>query len=230
MRSLIRSVFSLLSPPTCSICEEKVSLKEVPICSGCWKRLERTHFEKTPQQNPLYAFFHPLYGIRSAWALFYFDKKGLLQKAIHSLKYRGRKDVGIWFGNYLGKILSKHPFYQDLSLELVPVPLHWRRKQERGYNQSEIIAKGIASRTGYPIQSRLLKRVRHTPSQTQLNRNQRLLNVKGAIMLTKKTVQTDIILIDDLMTTGSTLMACLDALGPFSERTHIITLAIPRDF
>jgi ComF family protein len=229
MKRIIESVFSLVSSSTCVVCERVIAFGNVAICHRCLGLLERTYFEQIPQGNPLYAFFHPLYGIRSAWALFYFDKKGLLQKAIHALKYHGRKDVGITLGNYVGKMLLRHPFYQPLSFTLVPVPLHRKKLQKRGYNQSEWIAKGIAQRTGFSVSPHLLQRTRYTQTQTRLNREERLHNVKGAIQLRQRIENEELILVDDLVTTGATLMACLDALGDLCQKTHIITLAIPRN-
>ena len=139
----------------------------------------------------------------------------------------------------LGEKIARSEFYDDVDI-IIPVPLHWRRRWKRGYNQAEIIAKGISEAACIPIRSDILKRTRHTRTQVSLDIPQKTANVTGAFSISRSFQKRcasntgeniedirHILLVDDVFTTGSTLTACFTALRsvfPPSVRISVATL------
>lgn len=148
-----------------------------------------------------------------ATAMLYFNKGSHVQNLIHQLKYKGRKDVGVWFGQQMGLELKKSSFYQNIDL-VVPVPLHPERLARRGYNQSEEFARGIAEIMQLEFNCNLLIRNKASETQTRKSRFSRWENVsdifsRGNIEIYKL---NHILLVDDVITTGSTIEACFQEL------------------
>jgi ComF family protein len=142
------------------------------------------------------------------------------------MKYKGMKEIGEEMGKIFASELMESPFRQaDM---VVPVPLHARKLKQRGYNQSEWIARGIASGLGKPLSLNNLVRVQYTPTQTRKNRFERWQNVEGIFSVTcpEEFRQKHILLVDDVITTGSTLEASVAALlAGGTYKVSIATLA-----
>lgn len=132
---------------------------------------------------------------------------GPVQDVLHAIKYRGAAELAITLSTLLLKAWEKYTFESDL---LIPVPLHPRRERWRGYNQAALLALALAARLQRPVAPRALQRVRYTPSQTRLNREERRKNVAEAFALMPGLDVSGlrITLIDDVATTGATLDAC----------------------
>jgi len=144
-------------------------------------------------------------------ALFHFVAGGCVQHMLHSLKYQNGRQVGHMLGQLIGQeLLANQAFAMPDAV--VPVPLHPKKKRIRGYNQSELIAQGIAKALGKPCRPGLVGRVRHTASQTNKNREQRLTNVANAFEASPLAANLHLLLVDDVITTGATLGACGNAL------------------
>jgi ComF family protein len=142
-------------------------------------------------------------------APFYFEKEGTLQTLIHQLKYDEITIAGVELGRHVAVAIAAL-FGKIPQARIVPVPLYTAKERERGYNQSFYIAQGLRSVTGLPVSARLLRRIRNTPSQTRLNREERQANVQDAFELGRGAdVQgASFILVDDVMTTGATIQEC----------------------
>lgn len=147
-------------------------------------------------------------------SLYYFEKEGTLQSIIHQLKYDGMTTLGVELGRKLGEKLRERA---AVGIDgVIPVPLHSTKLRERGYNQSEYIARGIREVTGIPVYSSLLQRHKYTTSQTQLNATERKENVGDAFSVNKRYL-VDIhgktfLIVDDVITTGATIEACAEVL------------------
>jgi ComF family protein len=146
-----------------------------------------------------------------ATSLFRFERGSAFTALLHELKYRGNIKAGL----YLGRLLGKEVLSGGLSAcdVIVPVPLHRRRRKKRGYNQSEVIARGISQITGIPVVTTLLMRTGQVRSQTSLGRYDRFENVRGNFRICRNAPDVTgklILLIDDVVTTGSTLEACCE--------------------
>lgn len=135
----------------------------------------------------------------------------LVRQAIHKLKYDSIFALAKPLGQLLIKILSDSPFHLSLFKEqnflLIPIPLHQRKLSERGFNQSELLAQEISRKFGWPMETEILKRIRYTKSQTELKEKERLTNVKDAFAVSNPSIikNRNVILVDDLFTTGATM-------------------------
>ena len=166
--------------------------------------------------------------IQDAYAFFYFTQNGDYRHLIHNIKYKGEKLCGKYLGTLFASELLKDGKLQDIDI-IVPVPLHRSKERARGYNQSEWIAKGIADVIGKEVCPHLLYRKKKNESQTHKSLYERWLNTHSAFYLQETAGIKDkhILLIDDVVTTGATLLACAEALSK-SENCKIsfLTLAI----
>jgi len=146
-----------------------------------------------------------------AAAGFEFRKGGTLQRVIHQLKYESRPDLAQHLGRYIAEKIQGQGWITEYDA-LLPIPLHAHRKRKRGYNQADMIAKGFSKLLDLPVQSSMLKRTRNTISQTGLNRLQRAENVKDAFVCQRDAAGMSFLLVDDVVTTGATLISAAAAL------------------
>ena len=147
-----------------------------------------------------------------ASALFYFQSESAYRHILYSLKYNGNTSAGEHFGRMLGRKMAGAEHFKDVDV-VIPVPLHWTRRWSRGYNQAECIAKTLASELGAEMRTETLHRRRRTATQTRLSVEQKGKNVHGAFKaIAQDPAPVHVLLIDDVFTTGSTLMACFMAL------------------
>ncbi len=171
-----------------------------------------------------------LVDIQAAFTLFDYEAGGALSNAIHQIKYGGRADLAEEFGEMIGDAFSS--FFTDIGIDLlIPVPLSKDRLRQRGYNQSEWLAKGISNVTGIAVNATVLERIAFKESQTKLNAIERQNNVDNAFRLVEGTsiVDKHVLLIDDVMTTGATLKACAMLLEQIEGvRISIATLGVTR--
>ncbi len=160
--------------------------------------------------------------VRRVWSLFFYRQDSLYRNPVMSLKYRQDRRIGIEMGRMLGERMSSDP--EALTIDaIVPVPLHWTRRLKRGYNQSHIIALGISEALGgVPVVGGCIVRRRNTVTQTRLGGELRRTNVKGAFFLKRPLPPGHILLVDDILTTGSTLEAVMEA----AYRQRNVTLSI----
>jgi ComF family protein len=180
--------------------------------------MPKTAYETIPD-NPVARIFWGRVPLHAASACYFFAKKGRIQPLIHSLKYRSNKGIGLYLGQQLGTSLIEAPLYQDVQL-IVPVPLHPKKKHIRGYNQAEVIANGMAKVMKLPVVTDNLIRSVATETQTKKSRDERWQNVKNIFTVTNPSQFTNshVLLVDDVITTGSTIEACVTTL---LEATHL---------
>ncbi len=153
----------------------------------------------------------------------------MCRRVVHSLKYHGMSSIGFVMGKLMAHKTLRFSPLSDNAI-LVPVPLHPARLRERGYNQSECLAQGFASFSGHEIHNDILRRVKKTETQTLLDHEERLLNVRNAFVFSgdKHLSGREVVLIDDVMTTGSTMSACVRALKDGGAgRITVSVLATP---
>jgi len=155
--------------------------------------------------------FGETFRFERGWCRYQFHKKSPLQHAIHAMKYEGLFTLGTMFGRQLGEWMLSCGDIGDIEC-IVPVPLHHLKKIERSYNQSEKIAEGIGKTLQKPVMPELLVRKRYTVSQTGLSAAERKKNPEGAFYVAKSVTVRHVLLVDDIVTTGSTLAAAASAL------------------
>lgn len=195
-------------PVNCLVCDKRLTSPGAVLCLECEYKMPRTGYRDL-KDNPVSKVFWGRVPVEMGTSLFRFEKGSAYQTLLHDLKYRGNKKVGAHLGRLLGHEL-KYTSFSSCDL-LVPVPLHQRRLRERGYNQSEIIARGTSEVMGIPVVSNLLRRADQHHSQTSMGRYERFENVSDSFQLALNPPNVNgkrILLIDDVVTTGATLEAC----------------------
>jgi ComF family protein len=198
----------LIFPDFCEICGTPLVRGERYICLSCLYRMPRTKFWEKDDNN-LAKLFWGRIDIEHACSLFFFRKGSNYRLVIHKLKYKGKYNIGLRLGEELGVCLESSALYKDISM-LVPVPLHPAKEKMRGYNQSESIARGIANVINRPVEKRSLIRTKYTETQTRKNASERWENVQSIFDVRDKDKLNGehILLIDDVITTGSTIESC----------------------
>lgn len=203
----LRGLADLIHPPACAACAADLARGDTPICRTCDAAL-------TPRRLPALPWLDARVALTSY--------EGALRTAIHRLKYEGEA----WRGRPLGRVLSRG--YPLLELEgepiLVPAPLSSRRLRERGYNQSALLARGLRREIGGTIAWDMLERTRDTGTQAGRSRARRR-EVRNDYRATRGVAGT-VVILDDVTTTGETLIACAKALrGAGAEAVFALCLA-----
>lgn len=205
---MLNDFISLAFPKICAACGKSLFRNEECICAYCLYHLPQTNFHLHPD-NPVIKLFWGRADIYSASSLYSFSKGSKVQKLIHQLKYRGKKEIGVSLGKYYGRELKTAPLFSSVNL-VIPVPLHPKKLKKRGYNQSETFAQGIADVMETESGNDILVRSYSSETQTRKSRFARWKNVEEIfkVIAPEKIKDKHVLLVDDVVTTGSTLEAC----------------------
>ncbi|MGB8359747.1 MAG: ComF family protein [Bacteroidales bacterium] len=217
---------SLFFPRLCIACSVHLVRGEKVLCTECLLSMARTDFHLR-RDNALEQAFWGRCLVERAAAFSVYNRGSRIRKLIHALKYSGRKDIGKMLGELYGNILSESGFMLDIDI-IVPVPLHPARQRKRGYNQSEYIAYGLAEATKVTVKNNIIRRIEQTGTQTKRGRYERWENVKGLFFVPEpqEVSGKHILVVDDVITTGSTMEACVNALHEAGEvKVSIVALA-----
>ena len=220
----------VLMPRICPVCGNALHADEQHICRSCLVALPRTHLEDV-EFNTMEQLFAGKVPIERATSYFYYQKTSPYAQILFDIKYRNMPRMGQWLTSRAAHDLSASGFFDGIDA-IVPVPLHASKLAERGYNQSDYLARGLAEALGLPV-VQALKSTRAHGSQTRRGATDRWINVQGTYALNSKKAKylenTHILLVDDVVTTGSTLEACARALLAIPGTTvSLFTLAIAR--
>ena len=213
MRTAVSNVIDLLFPRFCLLCGSAVFEEyEKFLCLGCFSDLPLS-MHSDPVENPMSKTLWGRCEFNMAQSLLNYQSQSKYADLFKEIKYRGRKDLAFYMGTLLGRKMKKELKHLNCTV-LIPVPLARRKFWMRGYNQAEIIANGIAKSTGIPINRNQLTRSVHRKSQTEKTRVERWLNIQSVYHCSKlpERVQ-NVILVDDVMTTGATIESCVNALN-----------------
>jgi ComF family protein len=207
---LVRFLVDFVYPPLCLSCNRRLDSSGFPLCASC-ERAAPPAAAGDPALNRTRARLSTDAGVEGLSILWQFE--GPVRDLVHAIKYGGLHSVAAWAGRRLGERIERNPerFLPDC---IVPVPLHRARMRERGYNQSERIARGVAGVLGVPLLEHAVRRTRNTRTQTSLDRDERRANVAGAfrVSMPGPIRNSRILIIDDVITTGSTVCALAGAL------------------
>ena len=211
--SLWTRIVSLLAPRSCAVCGTRLEPQEDIVCACCNLHLPRTNSALAPYDNEMAQLFWGRVPVERSAALLHYQAAAPASALLYKLKYGNRPDLGVELGQLMGKELLPTGFFQGIDF-IVPVPLARQRMRQRGYNQSEMLAQGIAQVTGLKVKRGLIRRIVNTETQTHKDRWARTDNVNQAFKLVQKMPETGchVLFVDDVVTTGATLCACMGCL------------------
>lgn len=213
-------------PRHCVICHDRLLTAQVHICLSCLIKLPRTPFLWSEGNE----FEQNLWGklpLVRATSYLHYAKGGDVRKLLYELKYYHNPTIGLFLGKCMAQELLPLGFFKGIDY-IIPVPLHPKKERKRGYNQSKMIAQGVSDITQIAILSDQLARKQYNETQTDKGLYERWANVQNIFTLSSPTqlVGKHILLIDDVFTTGATIVACADAFCQVNNlRISVLTLA-----
>lgn len=225
-KSFYSRLFDLIVPRCCLACGCRLDVGEACLCVRCNTWLPRTGYATHPYDNPMTQLFYVRTNVERCAALFFYQPHSASGRLIYQLKYYGKANVAEELGRMTANEMLSQGFFEGID-GLLPVPLGRKREQERGYNQSMEIARGVAGATGLPVFQNVVRRSRETPSQTTMHHNERVDNVTGAFTLLNAAAVKGrhVLIIDDVVTTGSTVSALAQELQK-AENVRISVLSL----
>lgn len=209
---MFKNIINLFFPPVCAGCHSFLLSNENVICTLCRHNIPLTNHHLNPE-NEAFKKFYGRIPVEYTSALLYFHKKGIVQELIHNLKYKGQEEIGTVLGEWYAEDLKNSEIIQSVD-EIIPVPLHKRKLRERGYNQVTNFGNALTSGLNIPYNPNILVRNIYSKTQskkTLLHRSDGIDTIFD-VVFTEKDHNKHFLLIDDVMTTGSTLEACSHAL------------------
>lgn len=227
IKDWLSSFLSLLFPRCCVVCGRPLAKGEECLCTMCNINLPRTDYHLR-KDNPVEKLFWGKIPLERATSFFFYRKGSDFRQILHQLKYGGQKGIGAIMGRYMAAELLESGFFEGVDV-ILPVPLHKKKQQIRGYNQSEWIARGIAAVTGIPIDTESVVRRKNTETQTRKSSLERWENVEGIFELhhAESLTGKHILIVDDVLTTGATTVECASCLtGIEGIRISVLTLAM----
>lgn len=213
-REMFSGLSDLLYPRVCEVCGKSLVRSERYLCTTCLSDFPFADREFSTDEDLLGQFECDCRPERLS-ALFYYDKFSDYKKLVHLVKYHAYRDLGFWLGRMLGEKIQA-----DCRADcIVPVPLHRKREKRRGFNQAAEIARGINEILHIELMENVVERVRNNVSQTGKNAAERLKNVENIFQLVapERLRGRHVLLVDDVITTGATIGACLRAIAAAGE-------------
>lgn len=207
-------------PNRCLECNAIITGKEV-VCVQCWDKIHFTHWEFG--QNELKRKAEFLFPLEKAYALMFFEQKGLSRKIIHQLKYKNQEKIGEIIAHW---VVERIDFKNEKPDLLVPVPLHPKKMKERGYNQLHLFTKNLSERWGIPFQNDLIQRNTYYKAQATKDKTHRE-EAQNNFFITEHIENKHILLIDDVFTTGNTMSAMAwEILKEKGNRVSVLVMAM----
>lgn len=209
LQQLAKDFIGLLYPEVCICCGEDLVAKEEYLCTACIFKLPKTNFHNIPD-NPLAKVFWGRVDVNAVAAYCHYQKGNIVQDIVHEIKYKGKKELGVSIGKLYGNELKSAKEFSSADY-IVYIPLHPKKLKKRGYNQSACFAQGLSETLGIPVLHDAMIRVKNTETQTRKSRYERWENVEGIFKVekTEELKGKHVLLVDDIITTGATIEACV---------------------
>ncbi len=209
-RCALETLVRLLFPPLCYSCGVLLPPRCHAVCPECHRAIERV-FPSDPLFTVASERLCADCSVDALVTVFRFTQGRELERLLHQLKYGNAPGIGVWLGEQVGRILASNGECRRIDC-ILPMPLHPVKQRERGYNQSGMIARGISPAVGARVYTGIVRRIRHTASQTRLGCDARRANVEGAFAVApgrmRDIARRSVLLVDDVITTGATMRSC----------------------
>lgn len=211
--TVVDDILQVLFPSTCACCGQVLVKGERQVCLACLMDMAPTMYSAV-RDNPVERMLLGRIDIDAATAIYHFHKDNVARKMVHAMKFHGNSELCRLMGRQMGLELLRSARFDDVDV-LVPVPLHWLRRMKRGYNQSELLCRGIAEVMPREVNVTAVVRHRYTRKQSRRKGAERADNVAGAFRVrhADELVGRHVLLVDDVLTTGATLSACAEAIA-----------------
>ncbi len=218
------SLCSLFFPRRCPLCGRYVGehFSDGALCNECLRTLPRTE-QAVVRHNGTEDALAGVGHLDKAAAYLFFEKQHPIQQMVHKMKYSAQPLIGYQLGKQAAREFICTDFFDGIDI-IMPIPLHRKRFRNRGYNKSEYIARGLSEITGIPIDTTHLLRIKDTPQQALQKGQDRKNNVVDAFEVNhpEQLYRKHILLVDDLITTGETVKACIQSMRPVRGATYSV--------
>ncbi len=211
--ALVDDFLSLIYPRLCMACGNSLFLNEDILCTRCLVQLPQTGFHLIPKDNQVIRSFWGRVPVEGGAARYFFRKSAPVQRLLHNLKYNHAPEIGVFVGRIYGRELLQSEVFGSVDV-IIPIPLHPDKERKRGYNQATMFARGLSQSMAKPLDETSLYRSVFTETQTRKSRLRRWENVKSVFALrdSARLEGKHILLVDDVITTGATMEACINKL------------------
>ncbi|WP_049782643.1 ComF family protein [Maribacter sp. HTCC2170] len=223
LSNILNDINSVLLPRACFGCNARLNRGENQLCTVCRNQLPLTEYTFNVE-NAVDRIFFGRTTIKKANSFLFFVENGIVKNLLHHLKYRNQEQIGTFLGDWHGQIIAKNNFIDKIDY-VIPVPLHHKKLKRRGYNQVSLFGKQLALHLKAEFLENGLIKTSNTKTQTKKTRIGRWQNNKALYMLNKPELITNknILLVDDVITTGATMEICAQTLGEAKGVTIFIT-------
>lgn len=209
---MFENLINLFFPKSCAGCHSFLLKNEIVICTACRHEIPQTNHHKNSTNETMQKFYGKI-PVEFAASLLYFHKKGIVQEMIHKLKYKGHEEIGETLGHWYSEELKNVSELKTIDM-IIPVPLHQKKFKERGYNQVTMFGKSLSKGLHIPFVDNVLVRNVYSKTQTRKNLLGRTDVIENIFDVDYSEIHHNkhFLIIDDVITTGSTLEACSRAL------------------
>lgn len=225
LHSFRAGLVHLVYPDLCLHCHRSLDRNHLFLCYACLSKIELIKWRQNEVHHLLQQSLNEP-RLSSSVVLYRFEREGAVQTILHELKYKNNREIGRHFGRLLGREAQRKEPSQIIDA-LIPVPIHHRKRFDRGYNQSELLARGISSVIGVPVKTDLLSKIKNTKSQTKVSKEERIENTAGTFSVSEEIKEfTSIALVDDVITTGATAGTICKALRKKNKNLQITIFSL----
>lgn len=219
----------LLFPQLCAACGSRLGIGEKVLCVNCLRTFPKTFYWQQPLDNEMARLLWGKFPVERCAALYFYQPETPLANAIHSLKYNRLREVGVMFGRLMAEEMQPYGFFDGIDA-IVPIPLHKNRRRHRGYNQSELLARGVAEVTHLPVWTEVVARIIDNKTLTQMDFYERRAQTEGIFecIRPEQIRGKHLLMVDDVVTLGATLSSCMKCMSGLGVRFSVLTLAAAR--